>query len=363
MNYIRFLPLCLILSSPSWAQVPGPITVRIQCAATTGYTPDEKVLAETEIKKAIISDYFKKVSATRRRLIESAGGRAKMLGSPDEYLMGLSTESVIYDAKTKRLSVTGSSAIRLDTVDALIDDGARGLPKVPIVFVFVARRQSSVEEHALEVTTGSDSGAGAAVKVTANVRSSSVSASVGQRETTRETTGSSTTRRADTIVYDLEMQLKATIARSLTKGFRQRGLSSVPSSELFRVSKGSLNLDELQKDFRTSSEFSEANKDKIVEVCRQLEKPAMLAYGTLTIMAKRAAVGGTVASVDMRVDAQVLDCRGALVEEIASVGNVVVTGFGADQTAAEADALDRAAERASADVADEVKRYLMDNAR
>ena len=359
MNYIRFLPICLILSSPCWSQVPGPITVRIQCAATTGYTADEKVVAETEIKKAIISDYFKKVSATRRRLIDSVGGRTKMLGSPDEYLMGLSTESVIYDAKTKRLSVTGSSAIRLDAVDALIDDGARGLPKVPIVFVFVARRQSSVEEHGIEVTTGVDAGAGASVTADANSRSASASAYAGQRVST----GSSTTRRADTIVYDLEMQLKATIARSLTKGFRQRGLSSVPSSELFRVSKGSLNLDELQKDFRTSSEFSEANKDKIVEVCRQLEKPAMLAYGTLTIMAKRAATGGTVASVDMRVDAQVLDCRGALVEEIASVGNVVVTGFGADQTAAEADALDRAAERASADVADEVKRYLMDNAR
>jgi hypothetical protein len=139
------------------------------------------------------------------------------------------------------------------------------------------------------------------------------------------------------------------------KVFRQRGLKIVPATELYIASEKKLNLNELQNDFRTSSEFSLENLSEITRVCRNLPKPVMLAFGTLTLGVKRLEPGSGATVVDVMIDAQVVDCREALAEQVASIGNVRVSGAGVDQTSAERTALDLAAERAANDLVDQLK--------
>jgi hypothetical protein len=154
----------------------------------------------------------------------------------------------------------------------------------------------------------------------------------------------------------VEPQLRANIDRSMGEIFTQRGLEIIDASELFAASNGSLDVDALEKDFRTSSEFSTKNRVEITRVCRELGVPLMLAYGTLTLGLKRLEPGSGATLIDVMIDAQVLDCRGPLAKRVASIGNVRVSGAGADQTAAERAALDLAAKRAANDLVDQIKR-------
>lgn len=341
--------IILSLARLTAAQVGEVVTIEIQCADPKGPSAQEEAKALEELKKIILQDYIQNSGGSRQPLL--AAHAAAMLQTPDQYLVGLTTSTRIYDAKTRRLTLGASAGIRTDAVNRVIDQKPAATPAVPIVFIFVARRQQTVKEHDLEVTTGSRSGADAGAAVSNTRNGVGAAASAGQSVTT----GGSTTRQADTITYEVEAQLRANIERVMGKIFRQRGMKIIPSLELYDASDGKLDLDELQKDFRTSSEFSLKNRREITRVCRNLPKPAMLAFGTLTLGVKRleAASGATV--IDVMIDAQVLDCREALTEQVASIGNVRVSGAGVDQTSAERTALDLAAERAANDLVDQLK--------
>jgi hypothetical protein len=115
-------------------------------------------------------------------------------------------------------------------------------------------------------------------------------------------------------------------------------------------------VEALEKDFRTSSEFSTKNRVEIIRVARELGAPLMLAYGTLTLGVKRLEPGSGATLIDVMIDALVLDARGPLSTRAASLGGVRVTGAGADQTAAERTALELAARRAANDLVDQIKR-------
>ena len=330
------------------AQVGEVVTIEIQCADPKGPSAQEEAKALEELKKIILQDYIQNSGGSRQPLL--AAHAAAMLQTPDQYLVGLTTSTRIYDAKTRRLTLGASAGIRTDAVNRVIDQKPAATPAVPILFIFAARRQATVQEHAVEVTTGARAGASASASVNSSANGMRGTASVGQSETT----GGSTIRRADTITYEVEAQLRANIDRTMGEVFTQRGLEIIDASELYGASKGSLDVDALEKDFRTSSEFSTKNRVAITKVCRELEVPLMLAYGTLTLGVKRleAASGATV--IDVMVDALILDCRGPLAKRVGSIGNIRVTGAGADQTAAERSALDLAAKRAANDLVDQL---------
>jgi hypothetical protein len=351
-RFAVLLCLCLAVLSPrsSAAQVGEVVTIEIQCADAKGPSPQEEAKALEELKKIILQDYIQNAGGARQSLL--AAQASVMLQTPDAYLVGLTTSTRIFDAKTRRLTLGASAGIRTDAVSRLIDQKPAAAPSVPVVFIFVARRQSQVFEHDLQVTTAARSGADATASVGTGPNSARAAVSVGQSETTG---GGGTLSRADTITYEVEAQLRANIDRTMSRIFKQRGLRIVPSAELYDASDGKLDLDDLQKDFRTSSEFSLKNRREITRVCRNLPVPVMLAYGTLTLGVKRLEAGSGATVVDVMVDAQVLDCRGPIAEQVASIGNVRVSGAGVNQTAAERTALDLAAERAANDIADQIK--------
>lgn len=349
-NLLGFLAgLILSLARLPAAQIGEVVTIEIQCADPKGPSAQEEAKALDELKKIILQDYIQNSGGARQPLL--AAHAAAMLQTPDQYLVGLTTSTRIYDAKSRRLTLGASAGIRIDAINRVIDQKSAATPAVPIVFIFVARRQQTVKEHDLAVTTGSRSGADASAVVSDSRNGVRAGASAGQSETT----GGSTTRQADTITYEVEAQLRANIDRAMGKFFRQRGLKIIPSAELYEASDGKLDLDELQKDFRTSSEFSLKNRREITRVCRNLPKPAMLAFGTLTLGVKRLEASSGATVIDVMIDAQVLDCREALTEQVASIGNVRVSGAGVDQTSAERTALDVAAERAANDLVDQIK--------
>jgi hypothetical protein len=346
------ISLCLTLmaSCVFAAQVGEVVTIEIQCASAKGPSPQEEAKALEELKRIILQDYIQNAPSSRQPLL--AAHATAMLQTPDQFLTGLTTSTRIFDAKLRRLTLGASAGINIEAVNRVIDQQLEGKPAVPILFIFVARRQVTVQEHDLEVTTGATSGAKASVAIRSAENGATGTASAGQSQTT----GGSTIRRADSITYAVEPQLRANIDRSMGEIFTQRGLEIIDASELFAASNGSLDVDALEKDFRTSSEFSTKNRVEITRVCRELGVPLMRAYGTLTLGLKRLEPGSGATLIDVMIDAQVLDCRGPLAKRVASIGNVRVSGAGADQTAAERAALDLAAKRAANDLVDQIKR-------
>jgi hypothetical protein len=350
--YFTASAFCFIAAPSSNAAIGETQSVEIVCSNGKGPTAEEESKCLRQLKAGLLEDYLATADPARANLL--APLRDRILANPDSYLDGFTKAGANFDVKTKRYTVSGYTSIKYAAIDRLIDQPTPGVKRNPILFIFVARRQSMVREHGLEVSTSAVTGIGSQASVEAESSSRGAEASANEQVRQGVSTSSSVARKADSIVYQLEKHLQGSIDRSFSEVLVNRQYDVAPAEELFDESNPESNLEEMEKDFATSADFSVKHRKKIIDLCR--EKAPILAYGTLTLLMKRQDPrNAAITLIDVGVEAQVLDCRGAVSIKVGSVGRAKVTGSGADQSSAELAGIEIAAAMAANKIADQLR--------
>ncbi len=332
----------------------SPIAViDVTCKSSKGISPEEEFAAIANLKTALIDKYIDSLDQSRKSQVSSK--RADLMARPDEFLQNFGIRSKSFDKNKKVATLSAQAEVNKSKVDSLIDAGVGGGEKNPIIFIFVARRQTEIETKGPIVKTGIKQDQGFKEEAATQNKAGTATATTATTTTQNVTTADSVVRKADAIVYVVENNMKAAIDRTMTKVFVDRLFDTVTEAQLVDATNGSFNPDKLIKDFETSSQFSLENQRQATRACRDAKAP-MLAYGTLTIGVQRKdPVNDRNVIVNVIVDGQILDCRKALVIKVGSIGALQVEGIGADQTQAENAAVANAAERAASVLADQLR--------
>lgn len=327
--------------------------IEFTCKSTRGPAPEELALAERQLKLKIFEIFLASLSDVRRELIRPHV--AKRNGNHDDLFSQFNIRTKEFDKNKKILTLSAEGQIDLPKINSMIDLSSTPAEKNPVVFVFVARRQVEVETRDAKVITGTQKSSSKSKEVESQSKPNKTVIDESEVSKNLITSIGVTTRTADRIIYALEDNLKAGVDRAITKVLVDRGFDTVPAAALVEVSKGIFNPDELQKDFETSSQFSQKNQVLATRVCREAGAP-MLAYGTLTLGVKRPdPVNSQQVIVNVIVDAQILDCRKPLPIKVGSIGPLQIEGVGSDQTQAELVGLDLAATKAAQHLADQLR--------
>jgi hypothetical protein len=344
----------LLLSYSAVADDVSPVAVvELVCKSSKGPTPEEDAACLQSLKLALLDKYISSLGPERQPLV--AARKAPLAAEIDTVLQNLTIRSRQFDKKTKSNTLAAQADISVAKVNQLIDVSpapqAGSADKNPIVFIFIARRQTEVETKSPKVTTGSKATQSAEMEAGSQSRGGEATTSTASRKAEATTTISSVTRTSDRIIYAIEDNAKAGIERTMSRVFVERGFDTVSAADLVDTN---FNPDKMQKDFETSSEFSLENRQLAARVCRGAG--AMLAYGTLTIGVQRIdPANQRNVIVNVIVDAVIFDCRKPLAIRVGSIGAEQVEGVGADQTQAETDALDKAASKAAQVLADQLR--------
>lgn len=329
--------------------------VELPCKASKGASAEEETMAVRQVKAQLISKYLESLESSRK--VALAPKMNVISGAPDEYLKNFVTRTKDFDKKTKVLTLSAQANVDVAKVNSLLDVAPAAAPgeKSAIVFVFVARRQVQVETKGPKVASSTQTETGTEKEAGVQNRAGESTTSVIVRSGEVVKSGGSVVRTADSINYIVENNAKASIDRTMSKVFVDRGFDTVSASDLVEATKGAFNPDKLEKDFEASSQFSLENQRMATRACREAGAP-MLAYGTLTLgMQRPDPVNPRNVIMNVVVDAQVLDCRKALTIKVASIGAMQVEGVGADQTQAENTGLELAASKAAQVLADQLR--------
>lgn len=351
-HIILVAALCLNLTHVFGEETKPIAVVELVCKGSKGPSADEESATVDQLKTKMLTAYFTSLGPERKIALDAKS--ALIFKNPDEYLRNFTPRTREFDKKTKVYTCSAQAEIDVSKVNMLIDSGLPG-DKNPIVFIFVARRQIEVETKSPKVTTGIQKISSEQKEAASQNRAGESSVSVGSKSAESVTTVSSVTKTADRVVYIVEDNAKASIDRTMTKVFVDRGFDTASAADLIEATKGVFNPDKLQKDFEVSSQFSLENQRLATKACREAGAP-LLAYGTLTIGVQRPdSVNNKNVIVNVIVDAQILDCRKALTIKVGSIGALQVEGVGADQTQAENAGLALAASKAAQVLSDQLR--------
>ncbi len=350
---IAILVICALNAGQSCnADENAPIAyTELVCKEAKGPSPTEEGQALRTVKVAMVEKYIASLGSERQALVSAR--RTEIVAAVDSYVENITIRSKQFDKKSKVLTLAAQGTVSKAKVDALIDSGSG--EKSPIVFIFVARRQSEVKNIGSVLETGTKDSISTTKSAAEESGKNEAVQSTGEETTAAKSSASSVTHKADKITYVLEDNAKSGIDGTISKVLVDRGFDVVPASELVGAPNGGFDADKFQKDFETSSEFTKEHQSLATRVCREAGAP-MLAYGTLTIgMKKMDPVNNRNTIVNVIVDARVLDCRKQFAIKVGSIAALQVNGVGADQTEAETAALDIAAQKAATVLADQLR--------
>jgi hypothetical protein len=348
VNFL-ILPLIFLCNLTEAADTKPVAMVEFSCKSGKAARPEEEQEATLAVKRALIEKYIASVPDERKLVLSEK--KDDLFAEPDRCLSNFVIRDEDFNKETKMLTLSAQADINTAFIDGFIDGPVtKNLEHSQIVFIFVARRQAEVESRGPKVTTGTQQISGKE----AQAEGSGGSASETVKTSEAVTSVSSETRTADRITYVLDDNSKADIDSTISGVLINRGFDVVSAANLVAASNGQFNPDELQTDFKTSSQFSLKHQIMATRVCREAGAP-LLAYGTLTIGVKRTdPVNSRNTLVDVDIDAQVFDCRKPLASKVGSIGALQVEGVGADQTQAETEAIKLAAEKAATTLADQL---------
>jgi len=357
----KIMPVCRVvglalgwlLCTTTRAEETSPIAaVQLTCKGSKAASPEEEQKLVESAKNALMEKYLESLAPERKPAVETQ--KAVLFSNLDKYLENFTVRSREFDKNTRVYTLSAQADISATQINQLIDQGAGG-EKSQIVFIFVARRQAEVESRGPQVTTATKEMGARETQAEARSSGGQASESVATKTSQAVTSTSTETRFAERITYVLEDNAKASIDNTMSKILVDRGFDVASAAELVDASKGKFNPDVLQRDFETSSQFSLEHQRLANRVCREAGAP-LLAYGTLTIGVKRLdPANNRNTIVNVRVDAQIFDCRKRLAVKAGSIGALQVEGIGADQTQAETAAIDSAATAAANTLADQLR--------
>lgn len=296
--------------------------------------------------------------------------RAEFVANIDRYVIAANVLSEQDDRKSRTYSVV----VRVDINQALLradleagsavgqaSSGERSL----VAVIFMARRQASVQafddrvyqradtREAVDLQTGTDERTSEGESIGSS--SISTSGSVQSRQTavletsTATTTGGSTTRKADSVQW--EVSGASEVNTAMTGILGDAGFEVVEAEYIEAESGGQLDLARIRADFSTGNDLSAEVLRSTVAGVRHAQIPLM-AFGTLDVgMRDTDPVTGNI-RVYVTVTGKVQDVSGRFPRTLASVGPVQFAGLGPDESVARTNALEQAAQQAARQVVD-----------
>lgn len=361
------LAASVFLTSPSSAQV---VTARGQGTIVFEgrLGPEERQAALAEAKVAALETH---VAESSRGLLQSfSQRRAEFVSNIDRYVLSATPLSEVEDRKAKTFSVVLRVELNQALLRADLEAGSAvgqlaSAERSLVALLFMARRQASVQAFDDRVYQRADAKAALSVNERVDERTregesigASSIATSGSIEQNRSgvvessvstTTGGSTTRKADAVVWDVGNASE--INTAMTGVLGSAGFEVVEAEYVEGESGGQLDIERIRRDFSTGSDLSPEVLRATVAGVRTAQIP-LLAFGTMDVgMRDQDPVTGNT-RVHVTVSGKVMDVSGRFPRTLASVGPVQFAGLGPDESVARTNALLLAGEKAAQQVVD-----------
>lgn len=369
----RLLAFLLVFATA--AALPAAVHAQIVSARGQGSVIYEGRLNVEDRQEALAKA---KVVALEAHVAESSRGflqafsqrRAEFVANIDRYVIAAN----VLSEQDERKSRTYSVVVRVDINQALLradlEAGsavgqASASDRSLVAVIFMARRQASVQtfddrvyqradtREAVDFQTGTDERTSEGESI--GDSSISTSGSVQSRQSavletsTATTTGGSTTRKADSVQW--EVSSAAEVNTAMTGILGDAGFEVVEAEFVEAESGGQLDLARIRAGFSTGNDLSAEVLRSTVAGVRHAQIP-LLAFGTLDVgMRDTDPVTGNI-RVYVTVTGRVQDVSGRFPRTLASVGPIQFAGLGPDESVARTNALEQAAEQAARQVVD-----------
>jgi hypothetical protein len=253
------------------------------------------------------------------------------------------------DKQTKQLNLVAQVSIDALAIEVALQKESsvqqtRASERSTLAFVFVARREMERKQFDARVATRTVQDNVETQTETATATGETLSFE-GRSETDQiHTTGGSTTRKADTVSYEVSTSQEVSVA--MNDIFATAGYEVVDGEWLYDETGGLVDTNRFKADFGTGDDISGETKRDAVKGCRDLGIH-YFAMGTLDIgIAETDSVSG-LRRVFVRATGKILQLDARFPKTIASVGPVQYSGLGSDQKVAEINALKLASQKAA----------------
>lgn len=282
--------------------------------------------------------------------------RDQVSANPDEFVLGYTIISETDDDDANKYRVVLRSEINASRLDQALQEmsavgNASAAEKSYMTFVFVARQQTSVKSYDEKRVSRKDNETYVEGSDQQSVTSSGVEYAAGEYESSKITTGGSTTQKADVVQYDVSTAQG--INSTMTQVLSTAGFEVVEAEYLQEMTGGLVSVDAFREDFRTGSDISAPTKINAAKGAKMVDV-TYLALGTLDVGIQDTDPVSGLNRVYVSVNGQVLDVSSRFPKAVASVGPVQYAGVGPSTTVARNNALKKAAEAAGRELTEQM---------
>lgn len=359
----KFLLLCaaLLLSAQAAAQI-----VQVKGVATISYpttlSPMDKEKAYRNAQLASVERYFAESGEAESQNFEAI--QDKIEANLDKFLLSTTVLNEMDQPNLRKYSVSVRTELNVAKLkNTLKSASAAGKTAVgeksQMVYVFVGREVASVKSFDDRVVQRAEMSVERDVKRNANTKGSegeslrggsiSTNASVRKndslsaKQSVTVETGGSTTRKADQTEY--RVFSLANQKTAITSVFSQAGFAVADPEFVL----GDKDIPSVNQDFSKGNDLAPATLRSIVASLRKNGVP-LLALATFDVNPAAVDEATGMQRVVVSVTGRVLDLRGNLPREVASVPPVQYFGLGADSATAQTKALKEASGLAAKEV-------------
>lgn len=282
--------------------------------------------------------------------------RAQVEGSLSDYVITSSVITEEFDKETKRfgmvVKVTLDDTRLLNFVnDSSAVSNTSTAEKSLLTFIFVSRRQDSIQQFDAKVFKREDRSAAADGAETEANNGSDVSFNSKSSSSNEVTTGGSSTRKADKISYTVASAAEINV--TMTEVFSTAGFEVVEAEYVEEETAGLLKVDNFKADFSAGDDISGSTQRNAAKGAKMIDLP-YLAVGTLDIGLADDDSSTGLKRVAVTVTGKMIGLNGRFPKTIAAVGPVQVAGVGPTATEAEKNALRVASERAATELVNQL---------
>lgn len=337
----------LVHAGTEWTQATITKELSKECKKGMPRSAKDYQAALTEVKIAAIRTWGSQKSVAEAKLLSSA--ESEIHAALDTYLLNPLIRS---DCNGKTFKLAFKAEINVAALEQLMARNAPAVvgPKSRMTAVFIARKQMSVKIYADKVTQIDQQTSISEAEQSADVSGESMSA-VGTSQTTEKSvTGGSVEKKANKVRYSVFNS--GALDAAVTENFSSSGFTFIDASQVGARFPG-FDLNAFRDEFGVGDDLSPETKNAAFDAIRG--KIPLLVVATVDVL--KSAIdpfsGNNV--VVASVKAWVYRDDGLFFESVAAVAPTQMRGEGTSDTAAETNALVKAAEAASKEIVNQLK--------
>lgn len=282
--------------------------------------------------------------------------RSEVESNLSDYVITSSVISEEFNKDTKRLNMVVKVTLDDTRLINFVNDSSAvantsSAEKSLLTFIFVSRRQDSIQEFDAKVFKRQDASSASEGAETETSNGSAISFNSKTTTSNETTAGGSTTRKADKISYTVASASEINI--TMTEVFSAAGFEVVEAEYIEEETNGLLKVEDFKADFSSGDDISGSTQRNAAKGAKMIELP-YLAVGTLDIGLAENDSSTGLKRVAVTVTGKMIGLSGRFPKTVAAVGPVLVAGIGPTSTEAEKNALRIASERAATELVNQL---------